>query len=510
MNDTNKEAPPDSNLPSLEELNRWIPDYQFLAFVDHGGMGAVYQAFQKRLGRIVAVKILRPPSGADTDEMTARFKQEAHVLACLGHKNIVTVFDFGESPSGHLYYSMEFVHGNDLRHFMLNGRMDSKKALNIINQVCEALQAAHDANIIHRDIKPGNILIDQHGVVKVADFGLAKFLSPDASNGGMTAPDVTFGTRDYIAPEALHSNTAVDHRGDIFSLGVMFYEMLTGEIPKGVWEAPSKTFGTDSNLDHVMMQALQSDPSRRFQNAREMTLQIQKAMQGTVTAPLQQDATSFRKWFGWTMGILSLVALVYGAIWLLTPKPKTEGQAPPSPPPPLIEEPVYDKAHRELTNWVLLRKGFVSYQNPGDPEPVLDDPNKEIRRPVDVPSKLFNVWRVSLQGSPVESEEEFKTLIDLCAKAGTVMNLNICESTIGSKSLSELPRLKDTLKFLNIQNVPIFDEYGLAQIAKCTNLRVLFLTKYSLNAGSESAKMEDDLLMKLQASLPKCHIIVNP
>src|SRR6266404_7945046 len=222
--------------PPVEEIAMLFPQLEILGFVGKGGMGAVYKARQPALERIVALKIL-PPQAASGPGFAERFHREARALARLNHPNIVAVHDFGQA--GALpFFIMEFVDGPNLRQLERAGKLSPREALQIVPQICEALQFAHDEGIVHRDIKPENILLDKKGRVKIADFGIAKILGrePDVA---LTQTQGVLGTPPYMAPEQVEKPQTVDHRADIFSLGVVFYEMLTGELPLGRFAPPS-------------------------------------------------------------------------------------------------------------------------------------------------------------------------------------------------------------------------------------------------------------------------------
>ena len=223
--------------PTPEEMDRLIPDYTFLALIGQGGMGAVYKAVQKRLDRIVAVKVL-PPELAKEAGFTQRFEREAKALARLSHPNLVAVHDFGLSGEW-CYLVMEFVDGANLREVMRTGRLTPPEALAIVPQICSALQYAHDQGVVHRDIKPENILLDQRGRVRIADFGLAK-LRQDPDNAGqtLTLSGSVLGTVHYMAPEQVEGCKDVDHRADIYSLGVVFYETRVSARRLPSFEAP--------------------------------------------------------------------------------------------------------------------------------------------------------------------------------------------------------------------------------------------------------------------------------
>ncbi|MCX7007753.1 MAG: serine/threonine-protein kinase, partial [Kiritimatiellaeota bacterium] len=288
--------------PTPAELAPLFPQLEIIELLGRGGMGAVYRARQKELDRVVALKILPPDIGRDA-AFAARFATEARALAKLNHPNIVTIHDFGRTRKGDtlvapadkngdtsvaapelFYFVMEFVDGVSLRQLLNSGRIAPREALAIVPQICDALQYAHDAGIVHRDIKPENILLDRRGRVKVADFGLAKLVGvapaldpsdpsppPDLrAQANTTEAGVIMGTPQYMAPEQREHPTDVDHRADIYSLGVVFYQMLTGELPKGDFAAPSKKVLLDIRLDAVVLRALEKTPGLRFQQVSEV------------------------------------------------------------------------------------------------------------------------------------------------------------------------------------------------------------------------------------------------
>jgi formylglycine-generating enzyme required for sulfatase activity/serine/threonine protein kinase len=237
-------------------------------------MGAVYQGVQLSLGRDVAIKLL-PPELGSAPEFEARFKREANAMARLNHPNIVQIFDYGQTVEGHHYIVMEYVDGMDLHRLIHSGGLDAIGALNAVSQICDALEYAHAEGFIHRDIKPANIFINHKGILKIGDFGLAKLIDPDQkvndSDPSATRTDVVMGTPNYIAPEQWTATSKVDHRADIYSLGVMFYEMLTGTIPRGAFRAPSERVKTlDVRIDGVVFKAMESDPNERYQSAADL------------------------------------------------------------------------------------------------------------------------------------------------------------------------------------------------------------------------------------------------
>jgi predicted Ser/Thr protein kinase len=258
--------------PKPQELARSFPQLEVLDLVGHGGMGAVYKARHVGLDRLVAVKILPPEVSRDA-AFAERFTREARALARLSHPNIVTVFDFGRSDV--YYLVMEFVEGANLRHLIEAGAVTPQEALAIVPQICDALQYAHEEGIVHRDIKPENILLDKRGRVKIADFGLAKLLGRSDPQHTLTASHQVMGTLRYMAPEQMEGARTVDHRADIYSLGVVFYELLTGELPIGRFSPPSKKVQIDVRLDEVVLRALAKEPEQRYQHASEVKSEVE-------------------------------------------------------------------------------------------------------------------------------------------------------------------------------------------------------------------------------------------
>ena len=262
-----------------EELDAVLEDFAVLELIACGGMGAVYKATQQTLNRPVAIKIL-PFLANDEMMMPERFQREAQTLARLNHPHIITVHDFGKA-NDLFYFVMELVEGNGLDKVIESGPLGPNEAINISVQVCDGLQFAHETGIIHRDIKPANILIDSLGLVKIADFGLARMRDRGKDNVLLTGDQATLGTPFYMAPEQHHSPQEVDHRADIYSMGVMLYEMLTGRVPQGNFEQPSKLAGTSPHLDKVVLQAMESDPEKRFASIQEFREAIQSPKNAT-------------------------------------------------------------------------------------------------------------------------------------------------------------------------------------------------------------------------------------
>jgi serine/threonine protein kinase len=260
--------------PEPAVLAKHFPQLEILELLGQGGMGAVYKARQPRLNRLVALKILPAEVAADP-AFSERFAREAQALAQLTHPNIVAVHDFGEA-GGLYYFLMEYVDGVDLRQMLRTGQLRPQEALAIVPQICQALQFAHDEGIVHRDIKPENILLDKKGRVKIADFGLAKLLGRPPSGFQLTGSQQVMGTPHYMAPEQMERPQAVDHRADIYSLGVVFYEMLTGELPLGRFAPPSRKVQVDVRLDEVVLRTLEKEPEQRYQHAGDVKTDVER------------------------------------------------------------------------------------------------------------------------------------------------------------------------------------------------------------------------------------------
>jgi serine/threonine protein kinase len=370
--------------PATQEVGRLFPQLEVLELIGRGGMGAVYKAWQKQLKRFVALKIL-PPGIGNEAAFAVRFTREAQALAQLNHPGIVTIYEFGqvqddaapssESGRSRLYFFlMELVDGVSLRQLMKNGRVAPREALAIVPQICDALQYAHDQGIVHRDIKPENILLDRRGRVKVADFGLAKIVgtecgrlgrsgAPNTDNpdrlGARVTDDVAapgtgalrdltdagkvMGTPRYMSPEQISAPGEVDHRADIYALGVVFYQMLTGELPEKNIEPPSKKVQVDVRLDEVVLRALEKEPALRYQQASIFKTQLETIAQSDRPAGGQQSSGMPSRVVPWLrtgrvvwVGIAAALVLMAGYFFLAKPLslPETNsGRVQPSPSP---------------------------------------------------------------------------------------------------------------------------------------------------------------------------------
>ncbi len=276
--------------PPLETVAAAFPQLEIIELIGVGGMAVVYKARQPKLDRYAALKLLPQSLSADPT-FVERFHREARFLARLNHPNIVAVYDFGQA-GGFCFLLLEFVDGLNLRQAMQAGRFSPAEALAIVPTLCAALQYAHERGVLHRDIKPENILLDARGQVKLADFGIAKLLQePGASRAEFTLTQggARLGTPHYMAPEQIEKPADVDHRADIYSLGVVFYELLTGELPLGRFAPPSEMAELDSRVDAIVFRALAKERELRQQSAEEVKTEVENLATPPKSKPANQD-----------------------------------------------------------------------------------------------------------------------------------------------------------------------------------------------------------------------------
>jgi len=298
--------------PSPEVVARLLPQFRIESLIGRGGMGAVYKGVQVTLARPVAIKLL-PAEMVHDEEFVARFEREARTLAKMRHARIVIVHDFGQTSEGHPYFVMEYIEGTDLRRILRGPGLKPEQALEIVGQLCDALQAAHREGIVHRDLKPENVLITADGDVKLADFGLAR-RPQSAGFYSLTRTNMVMGSADYMAPEQRLGAAKADHRSDIFALGIMFYEMLTGRKPMGVFDPPSHKVEVDVRIDEVVLKALQSEPDHRYQKASEMRTDVDRIRRTPLPAATPPACAALchrhrkRSWIV-SIGALALVSM---------------------------------------------------------------------------------------------------------------------------------------------------------------------------------------------------------
>lgn len=363
--------------PSAQELAAMLPQYEIESMLGRGGMGAVYKGTQIALDRPVAIKILSNQLEEADASFAERFKNEAKAMAKLSHPGIVGVYDFGETAGGLLYIVMEFIEGTDVAKMLTQQkRLHTEHAMAITAHVCDALAYAHERGIIHRDIKPANIMVGYDGVVKVADFGLAKMSSTNAQSG-LTQSGMAVGTLHYMAPEAIMLGSALDHRSDVYAVGVMLYQMLTGKLPQGLFEMPSlQVPGLDPRYDGIIGKALREDRELRYPRVLDMrhdldailTQPVAKVEAAAAKAPaaLQTQARPQRpggqpyrppqpevivrtEKKGVPLHWTAIVALAALAVWLYVKKSAPEG-APAASVPVVGSPPVTDTSPAQAVN----------------------------------------------------------------------------------------------------------------------------------------------------------------
>jgi len=259
--------------PSAEEIQSYLPAYDSIELLATGGMGAVYKARQISLERPVAIKVLTHAC-ASALQFRQIFKCEAQVMAKLNHPNLVGIYDYGEA-NGLLYIVMQLVDGRSLHDAAHGKSVSPQESATLISKISKALATAHDSGILHRDIKPANILIDSDINPVVVDFGLAHH-SDESTMKGQTV----FGTPGYTAPEVLTPPYSADQRADIFSLGVLLHELLTGQLPQQPYLPPSSLVTVDPRYDSVVMRAIHPVQSMRYTTAAELSADLDKIVAG--------------------------------------------------------------------------------------------------------------------------------------------------------------------------------------------------------------------------------------
>ena len=344
--------------PEPADLAPLFPGYEIQGLIATGGMGAVYCAVQKSLDRTVALKIL-PLEFSNDAAFCEGFEAEAKAMARLNHPNLIGVFDFGE-VNGMLYIIMEYVPGQSIYHSADGIAIDPAEVIRLVTGICNGLAHAHENGIIHRDIKPSNILLDLNAQPKIGDFGLARPVERKVEVG-----EEIFGTPHYTAPEVVNSPHSVDYRADIFSVGVLLHELLTGKLPADDPRPASMIIRCDPRFDAIIRHATQPLPAARYSSATEMakdlqaitTLQVPRAAAVATSrrVPPRRTSPPRRTYYAAakkkSSGVPSLVymlvaaVILYAAFTFLNKPPAktaapTEVIAPPAPPSPAeTEEP---------------------------------------------------------------------------------------------------------------------------------------------------------------------------
>ena len=336
--------------------------YKIVRRLGSGGMADVYLAEDQELGRRVAIKILNDRHAHD-EQFVERFRREAKNAAGLSHPNVVAIYDRGEAE-GTYYIAMEYLEGKSLKELIVSrGPAPVPVAIDYARQILAALRFAHRNGIVHRDIKPHNVLVDSEGRIKVTDFGIARA----GAASQMTEAGSIVGTAQYLSPEQA-KGTAVDQRSDIYSLGIVLYELLTGTVPftgdtpveiamKHISETPeppsAKRPDVPHDLDMVVIRALAKDPAERYQSAEEMEADLERVGRGVaISRETEESATQI---LSAPTTVMSSLAAPTGVTRVQRPRP---GVAAPPPAPPVYYD--YDEPMRRRPVWPwLLAAAFV-------------------------------------------------------------------------------------------------------------------------------------------------------
>ncbi|MGH9744199.1 MAG: protein kinase domain-containing protein, partial [Candidatus Acidiferrum sp.] len=354
--------------------------YEIVRLLGQGGMGAVYQAHDRELERQVAVKVIRADM-ASNPEILRRFKQELILARQITHKNVIRIFDLGQAD-GIKFITMEYIEGENLQSVLRRKKkLDPAEAAGIIAQVCRALEVAHAEGVIHRDLKPQNIMLDKTGRAYVMDFGIARSML----GAGLTQTGALIGTPDYMSPEQA-KGLALDARSDLFSVGIIFYEMLSGVVPFDadttmgkLWKRTNESARPLGELDKaipeelsdIVRKCLEIDPQKRFASAAELLLRIENWQgpgKGTRTVvPAATRLPAYVKWAAAGLGVL----LIAGGVWLRL-KPNSGPAAPHAPVTLLIADfdnktgdPVFEGTLEPMLGIALEGAPFISSFNRG-------------------------------------------------------------------------------------------------------------------------------------------------
>ncbi len=316
------------HVPALNPGDK-LGTFEIVALIGRGGMGEVYRARDLRLKREVAIKTLPPGFPGDRDRV-ARFEREARAASALNHPNIVSVYDIGQDGSVSFIVS-ELVDGETLSRLIERGPLSMKKLTEVGTQICDGLAAAHAAGVVHRDLKPGNIMVTRDGRVKILDFGLARqdrAHSADSTTLEVSHPGMIMGTPGYMSPEQVRGEPT-DARSDIFSLGVILYEMAAGkpafkgtssvEVMNSILkhDASELPAASPPTLDRIVRRCLEKQPARRFQSAADLSF----ALQHLPRSPIREGPQGAGQWVKWVL--LGAIVLAAGAVsWLALHRPQ--------------------------------------------------------------------------------------------------------------------------------------------------------------------------------------------
>jgi serine/threonine protein kinase len=305
-----------------------IPGYRLEKLVGKGGMGEVHRATQLSLGRTVAVKLLAAELAKDRSFVT-RFEKEGAALASLSHPNVVSIVDKGRNEATY-FLVMEYIDGPSLREVMRSPLLDPLAAVKMVVEIGRGIDYAHSRGVIHRDLKPENILFDEQagGIAKVTDFGLAGFAqdTAGAKRFNVTETHVSMGTLSYMAPEQRTDAKNADHRADIYSLGVILYELLAGELPMGNFDPPSQiNSNVDRRLDEIIARCLKPGPDDRYQKVSELLSELEPLVPATFASslpskigPVERAKQAARKTLGIAGKVAGGIVVAAAAVVLIT------------------------------------------------------------------------------------------------------------------------------------------------------------------------------------------------
>ncbi|MCR9243396.1 MAG: serine/threonine protein kinase [bacterium] len=301
------DRPPASDLPSVADLSRRFPEFTIAGLLGRGGTGAVYHAQHREIGRSIALKVLLGAHLGHPD-FERRFRREARILAQLDHPHIVTLLDFG-CRDGLPFLAIEFCDGLNLRELLAADRLTIDDVVRLLPQLCAALQYAHDRGIVHRDIKPENVLVDEDLRLRITDFGLARIAHAEPPMSQLTGSHDRLGTPHYMAPEQLRPGAPVGPAADLYAVGVLLYELLTGDLPRGNFAPASSRPGVPTWIDPILARCLAVDPAERFDSARELAAAILAGdsatpPDGTAGGPVRPRRPTDLLWVG-TIGALT-------------------------------------------------------------------------------------------------------------------------------------------------------------------------------------------------------------
>ena len=499
--------------PTVEEVASFFPNYEVLAILGHGGMGAVYKARQIALDRLVALKLL-PLEVSVNRDFADRFRREARAMAKLNHPHIIAVHDFGQTSEGQLFFAMEFVEGSNLHDIIRQVGLNPEQALFVVEQVCAALAYAHGKGIVHRDIKPANVMIDTESHVKVADFGLARLTEPTADISGSTLTGLVMGTPGYMAPEQMRGMN-VDHRADIYSLGVMLYEMLCRETPQGAFTPPSQRIGCDARIDQIVLKAMQQAPEHRYQSTTEMNAAVETARmplpappapapplrphvpRGVAPAPAKSKALPY----GAIMAVLA--ALAAGALFWAKPSwrgsrapalpsaksdPINPVPAQPTPAPPPVPAPIPRMSVEDAVKRLMGQKGWEAIGITAIPDGTISI-NIGDRDIADLaPLVGLPVSELSAHGNPITDLGPLRGLplrtLSLdglpVSDLAPLKDLPLRKLSLSNNRVTDLSSLRD-LKLVTLVLDRNTQEIDLAPLAEMTTLEDLVLPEHPQN-----------------------------